>query len=73
MPRGGIRTGQGRPKKAKGYPNEPTSPERIPESVAEELMPLLEAGHQVKVLPKKTYRFLLHFALKGLTVSQESK
>lgn len=48
--RGGYREGAGRKKKAEAYKGEPTTAVRIPTSVAEPLLALLEDGKQVTIL-----------------------
>ncbi len=50
MPRGGVREGAGRKKKANAYKGEPTTAVRIPASVAESLLALLEDGKRVAIL-----------------------
>jgi hypothetical protein len=48
--RGGYREGAGRKKKAEAYKGEATTAVRIPTSVAEPLLALLEDGKRVAIL-----------------------
>lgn len=47
--RGGYRPGAGRKKKAEAYENEVTVATRLPESIVEEILPLLDKGKRVRV------------------------